>query len=141
MSELVHQDIHRQLGRFWCQMLPFPVSNLTSIQVKGLGHYKVAVVVILAELQGMKSPRHPQEVRDGVLGLWVSDHPHNTEIRDWVSVGVVGSQACWQSPPRFMGPRVLVARPTQMWINLRMTRPNRATRAFTLQHDDLYLGW
>lgn len=141
-DELVHQDIHRWLGRFWFQRLSFPVSNLISIQVKGLGHYKVAVVVVLVVLQKeMKQLRHPQKVCDGALGLWVSGHPHNTQVHDWVSVRVVGSQACSWSPHGFKGSRVLVARLTQIWISLRKMRPNRATCAFTLQHDDLYLAW
>ena len=142
VGELVHRNVHSQLARFWFQRLSFPFSNLISIQVKGLGHCKVVIVVVLAVLQEeTKWPRHPQEVHDGVLGLWVSDHPHNTEVHDWVSVRMVGSQACCRSPRGFVGSCVLVARPTQIWISLRKTRPNRATCAFRLQHDDLYLAW
>lgn len=133
----MHQDIHRQLSRFWFQRFSFPVSDLISIQVKGLGHCKAAVVVVLVVLQEeMKWPRHPQEVGGGVLSLWVSDHPHNTEVPDWVSVRVVGSHACSRSLHGFMGFHVLAARPTQMSINLRDTRPNRAT-CHVLSHCDM----
>lgn len=127
-GELVHHNIHNQLARFWVQRLSFPFSNHISIQVKGLGHCRVAVVVVSTVLQEeTKWPRHPQEVHGWVLGLWVSDHPHNMEVHDWESVRMEGLQACSWSPRGSMGSCVLVARPTQIRTSLRKLRPNRAT--------------
>lgn len=112
---------HSQTVRFWFQRLS-SVSNLISIKIKGLRHCNVAAVVVLVVLQEeTKWQSHPQEACDGVLGLWVSDHPYNTEVRDWVSMRLVGSQT-WFSLHWVLG-----TRPIQMWISLRKMRPNRAT--------------
>jgi len=121
----------------------FPVSNLISIQVKGLEHCKTTVVVVLVELQEeTKWLRHSHEVHDGVLGLWVSDHPHNTEIDDCMSCEGGGLTAL------LLVPSCIYRIPCfgcETHTNVHKPEEDEAkwghmSCAFTLQYNDLYLS-
>lgn len=137
LGELVHQDIHRQLGRLVSEVVFSCLSSL--FESKG---WDMVRQQLLWYQRYCKKKQNGQDILMGSMMVCQSCGFHNTEAHDRVSVRVVGSQVYSWSPFGFKGSHVSVARPTQICINSRKTRPNRTTsHTFMLQPNDLYLAW